>query len=66
MTLHFALVQPYLPFGLLLWGHAYKKHFNRLEVAQRKAIRVITGAKYNESASHLFKTIGVLKLSDML
>ena len=66
MTLYYALVQPYLQFGLLLWGHAYKKHFNRLEVAQRKAIRAITGAKYNESASQLFKTIGVLKLSDML
>ena len=67
MTLYYALlVQPYLQFGLLLWGHAYKKHFNRLEVAQRKAITAITGAKYNESASQLFKTIGVLKLSDML
>ena len=66
MTLYYALVQPYLQFGLLLWGHAYKKHFNRLEVSQRKAIRAITGAKYNESASQLSKTIGVLKLSDML
>ena len=62
MTLYYALVQPYLQFGLLLWGHAYKKRFNRLEVAQRKAISAITGAKYNESASQLFKTIGVLKL----
>ena len=67
MTLYFALVQTYLQFGLLLWGHTYaKKLFNRLEVAQRKAIRAITGAKYNDSASQLFKTIGVLKLSDML
>ena len=56
-----ALVQPYLQFGLLLWGHAYKKHFNRLEVAPRKAIIATTGAKYNESASQLFKTIGVQK-----
>ena len=32
-------------------------------MAQRKAIRAITGAKYNESASQLSKTIGVLKLS---
>ena len=35
-------------------------------MAQRKAIGAITGAKYNESASQLFKITGVLKLSDML
>ena len=50
ITLYYALVQPYLQFGLLLWGHAYKKH-------RRKTIRAITGAKYNESASQLSKTI---------
>ena len=41
MTLYFALVQQYVQFGLLMWGHAYKKH---LELAQRNAIRAITGA----------------------
>ena len=45
-----------------------KKHLSILEVhvAQRKAIRAITGTMYNESASPLFKIAGVLKLSDML
>ena len=65
LTLHFAL-QPYLQFGLLLWGHAYTKHLSRLEVVQRKAIRAIAGAKYNESASQSFKITGELKLSYML
>ena len=51
---------------LILWGHGYKKHLSILEVAQRKAIRAITDAKYNESASQLLKITGVMKLSDML
>ena len=57
---------PCLQFGILLWGHAHKKHLSRFEVAQRMAIRAITGTMYNESASPLFKITGVLKLSDML
>ncbi len=64
-TLYFSLVHPYLLYGILLWGNAYKKHIHKLNVLQKKAIRIINGARYNEHSTPLFKNTGVLKLSDL-
>ena len=66
LLLYYSLVQPYLQYGIVLWGNAYQKHLVKLEIAQKKAIRAITGGKYNESTSPLFRSINILKLKDLL
>jgi len=66
LLLYYSLVQPYLQYGIILWGNAYQKHLVKLEIAQKKAIRAITGGKYNESTSPLFRSINILKLKDLL
>ena len=40
-TLYYSLVHPYLLYGIILWGSAYKKYTHKLYVLQKKALRVM-------------------------
>ena len=63
--LYFSLVHPYITYGLRLWGNAPMKYLKTLQIAQNKAIRCISGAKFNESASPLYKNHRILKIGDL-
>ena len=41
------------------------KYIGKLEIAQRKAIRAVGNAIYNEASSPLFKRLNILKLKDL-
>ena len=48
LTLYYSLVYPYIDYGITLWGTSHETHTNRIFIMQKKAIRMIAGAKYNE------------------
>ena len=50
--LYNSLVHPYLSYGNLLWGNSHKKYINKLEILQKKAIRCMSKAKYNDTHLH--------------
>ena len=52
-TLYYSLVHPYLSYNNLIWGSACQKHLHKLEILQKKAIRIITKSAYNEHTSPL-------------
>lgn len=60
------MIQSHLQYGLMLWGHAHQKYMRRLVVAQKKAVRAITRATYNETTTPLFKSVKLLKLTDLM
>ena len=64
-TLYFALIEPYLSYGILAWGNANKKTLHKTEMLQKRAIRTINNAKYRIHTDPLFRKSQVLKLSDM-
>ena len=55
------IVQPKLYYGILVWGHKASK----LHLLQKRAVRVISGAKYNAHADPLFKNLKILKCEDI-
>ena len=63
-TLYYSLIHPYLLYGIHLWGNTFQKHLRKLEVAQKKAIRAITGAQYNNPSSPLYKKLSITKFCD--
>ena len=63
--LYYSLVHPYIIYGIRLWGNAYQMHIKKLEVVQKKAIRAITGAKYNDASSPLFRPLKIMKFKDL-
>ena len=64
-TLYMTLLQPYMDYGIILWGATNQCHLNKIHVIQKKAIRIITNSKYNEHTAPLFKELKLLKLNDI-
>ena len=64
-TLYFSLVSPYLSYGLILWGNAQKKFYNRLIIIQKKALTLVCKKRYNYPTEELFKDTGIFKINDL-
>ncbi len=60
-----SLVYPYLSYGIVIWGSAYKIHLDKLRIQQKKIIRRIHGAEYDAHSEPLFKSLKLLKLDDI-
>ena len=64
-TLYYALLSPYIEYGISLRGSASKSNINPLYVKQKKAIRIITKASYNSHTQPLFKEQKIITLEDV-
>lgn len=62
--LYFAMIHPYLSYGLTAWGNAAPNIINSTIVLQKKAIRTINSKAYNSHTEPLFKNMNILKLVD--
>ena len=56
-----ALILPHLNYGILAWGHLAK----RLNLIQKRAVRILTASKYNSHTEPLFKQTNILKVTDI-
>ena len=63
--LYYSLIHPHLTYGVTLWGSAFKYELNKIIKAQKKAIRNICKAQYNEHTDPLFKKLQIPKLTDL-
>ena len=55
----------HLSYALLLWGSAFTTLMSSIEKFQKRAVRAISFADFNSPSSHLFKSLGFLKLTDL-
>ena len=56
-----ALILPHLNYGILAWGHQAK----RLNLIQKRAVRILTAIKYNSHTEPLFTQTNFLKVTDI-
>ena len=63
--LYFSLIHSYLNYGPITWGNAYKAYLNKFFILQKKAIRILCGASYNEHTPPLFQKTGILDVFDL-
>ena len=63
-TVYNSLFQPYIDYGIILWGTATKKVIHPIQILQKRAIRLVAKANYNEHCNPLFKQINVLNIPD--
>ena len=54
-----------MDYGLLLWGSTSPSLKRKVFLLQKKAIRIVCGAKYNDNTDPLFFQHKVLKLEDL-
>ena len=63
LTIYNALILPHINYGILTWGFVST---NRLFRLQKKAIRLITKSKTLAHTGPIFKSLGLLKIDDIL
>ena len=64
-TLYFSLIYLHLSYGVLIWGSANITNMKKLVTMQKKAIRILANAKYNDHTNQLFWNLKLLKLEDI-
>jgi hypothetical protein len=57
-----SLINCRIKYGILVWGASSAS--NRIFSLQKRAVRVLSKAKYNAHCDPLFKSLGILKLAD--
>ena len=60
--LYYTMVQPYLTYGIILWGSTYQSYLKRTVILQKKAIRYMHKAHYNAHTKPLFYASNVLNI----
>lgn len=66
VQLYYALMYPFLTYGLISWGNTYSSTAQPLFILQKKAMRVITFSKFHEHSSPIFKHLDIVKLPDLV
>ena len=64
-TVYYSLIHPYLTYRLLLWGSTYPSYTRVIATMQKRAIRTLAKAKYNDHTLPLFKQFEILQFSDL-
>ena len=65
MSFYYGLIYPSLNYNIIVWGGAYATHFENLIKLQKRAIRIIAGASFNQSTTPLFLKFNILKFVDI-
>lgn len=65
-VLYCCLVQPYLTYGIEIWGNTYKSSLLPLFKLQKRAIRIIHKVGYLDHTNRLFASSELLKLPDLV
>lgn len=65
LSVYYALFHSHLNYGLCVWGHADDQYVEQIKLAQKRAIRVIAGAKFSSPSEPLFKELGILNVDDL-
>ena len=65
ITLYNSLILPHLTYGIVAWGNANAYLLKRMFILQKRAIRVISGSRYNSHANPIFKKLNLMNLYDL-
>ena len=66
INLYYALIYPFLIYGILAWGNTYQSTLQPLYMLQKKAIRIITFSHFQDHTSPLYRTLKIIKLFDVI
>jgi len=64
-TIYNSLVLPHLSYAVISWGNVDSSELKRLEILQKKSIRIICNSKYLSHTGPLFKKFNLLRLNDL-
>ena len=65
LSLYYSLVHSHLNYGICVWGNAAKHELDKIFLAQKKVVRIISNADYHAHTAPLFAKLGILRLEDI-
>ena len=66
LNLYYALVYPYLIYGIIIWGQTYESTIKPLFILQKKLVRLMTFSDFNAHSNPIFSKLKILKLPDLV
>ena len=66
VLLYNALVLPHINYCLLVWGVNYSTYLDKITILQKRMVRVIMGIPLREHTAPHFKSLEILKVSDLV
>ena len=59
------MIYPYLQYCVIVWGLTYPTSIRRIEILQKRAIRILDNSAFDAHTGPIFKKLGLLKLNDI-
>lgn len=66
LILYNTLILSYLNYGSYVWGNTYNTHLSKIELLQKKAVRIITMSDYRSPSASLFKKLKILPIYELV
>ena len=63
--LYYSFIQPYLQYGLTLWGGCSNQNKKRVIAIQKRSIRTVSKSYFTSHTEPRMKKLGILKLEDL-
>ena len=66
LQVYYAIFYSYLSYGCNIWGLTSEQNLKKVEVLQRKCIRIMTFSDFRSPTNHLFLKHKILKVRDVI
>ena len=66
LQLYYALVHPFLFYGIIIWGATYPTYIKRLRSLQNRAIQAVARCHYREEVKLFYNQFRILQIDDLL
>ena len=64
-TLYYSIVYPYIDYCNVVWASTYQNNLRRINLLQKRAIRILNKCKFDTHTDPLFKKCFILKVHDI-
>jgi hypothetical protein len=65
LTLYYSFVNPYIQYCNIVWASTYPNNLHRINILQKRAIRILNKCKFDARTEPLFKNCSILKVNDI-
>ena len=65
LTLYYSFIFPYLNYCIQLWGSTYQSYLRKLEIVQKRVVRIVAGVNRREHTRPLFTDLCILTIDEL-
>ena len=66
LLLYNTLLLPHINYCNLVWGINYPTNLHKIQILQKRAVRVILGLGYSDPVTHRFHELGISSISELI